>query len=130
MAADRKNHERGERLKQARRTAAMTQKEMAEQLGMTVNAYQHYEYGKDISTSRLVQICTVLGCTPNHLLGYGGEVKREAGPRTPPLGDYWEELLFAAGRLNDLGKSRLLGYADALGAFDPYSASTGMDECK
>lgn len=57
----------------ARTNAGMTQQEVANAIGCTVQAYQNYEYGKrDIRGTILVDLARVLGCTVNFLLGLSG----------------------------------------------------------
>jgi transcriptional regulator with XRE-family HTH domain len=72
-AKDRMDPSIGRRLKSARETKGITQKQMAEVLGMTTNAYQNYEYGSEMSSGRIIQICAVLECSPNWLLGVNDE---------------------------------------------------------
>ena len=72
-AKDRENPEMGKRLKQKRKKEKVTQKQMADILGITIQGYQNYEYGKEISSGRIIQICAVLKCSPNWLLGYSEE---------------------------------------------------------
>ena len=59
------------RLKQARTDAGLTQKDMAERLCVTQQAYQKIEVGKttDMKISTLVKLCRILNVSPNWLLG-------------------------------------------------------------
>ena len=78
-ARDRVDEAMGKRLKEAREAKRLTQKQMADCLGITTNAYQNYEYGKEISSGRIVQICALLECSPNWLFGV-----KEDGMLLPP----------------------------------------------
>lgn len=56
-------------LKHFRQTARVTQKQMAERLGMTENAYQNYEYGKrEPKLDVLIQIAEILEVSIDDLL--------------------------------------------------------------
>lgn len=58
------------RLAQARAEAGMTQQEMADALGVTLNGYQNYEYGKrDLRSSTLRAASKALGRSASWLLG-------------------------------------------------------------
>ncbi len=56
----------GRHLKKLRTHCAMTQSDLAEELGVTFQQIQKYERGANrISASRLWQICQILETTPN-----------------------------------------------------------------
>lgn len=60
-----------ERLKYLREKANMTQKEIAEKIGLTPQSYNNYEKRNYNPTpDLLVKMATALGVTPNDLLGY------------------------------------------------------------
>lgn len=60
----------GAKLRQARRTAGLSQATLAEELGVTFQQVQKYEKGSNrISAPKLVQVCKVLGCSPMDFLG-------------------------------------------------------------
>ncbi len=60
----------GARLKQARTDKHMTQKEVAEKLGMLQPAYARYESGKtELDYEKLVFLCNLFEITPNDLYG-------------------------------------------------------------
>lgn len=60
----------GKRLAEARRAAGLTQKELAEALGITPTGYSKYEQGRaDMPTSALVKTVKVLRCSADKLLG-------------------------------------------------------------
>lgn len=70
---DRENPEIGKRLRNKRESLGLNQSEVAKEIGISTGAYQNYEYGKEISSGRILQICAVLKCSPNWLLGYSKE---------------------------------------------------------
>ena len=98
-AKDRANPEMGRRLKQARESLTITQKAMAKALGITTQAYQNYEYGKEISSGRIIQICAILECSPNWLLGV-----KEEGAHLPPDSLLLKQLKEAFAQLSDEGQ--------------------------
>lgn len=98
-AKDRANPEMGRRLKQARESLTITQKAMAKALGITTQAYQNYEYGKEISSGRIIQICAILECSPNWLLGV-----KEEGAHLPPDSLLLRQLKEAFAQLSDEGQ--------------------------
>ena len=59
----------GERLKTARKNSGMTQKETAEAIGMTPNAYQKYEFGtSEPNLSKLVFLADTFNVSLDYLL--------------------------------------------------------------
>ncbi len=98
-AKERMNTEMGKRLKQKREEMSVTQRQMAETLGITIQGYQNYEYGKEISSGRLIQICAILECSPNWLLGYH-DIGRHLAPESLLL----KQLRQAFDRLNNEGQ--------------------------
>ena len=70
-------------LRAARDLRAMTQQQVADAVGITLNAYQNYEYGKrDIRSSILARLAKVLDVTSDYLLGIDPEPRHL--PSTPP----------------------------------------------
>lgn len=58
------------RIAEARERARMTQQEAADALGVTVQGYQNYEYGKrDLKASKICELCRIFGCSASFLLG-------------------------------------------------------------
>lgn len=55
----------GERLKSYRIDYPMTQKELADQSGVSVRSIQNFEHGKDIQLSNLIKITKALGLGDN-----------------------------------------------------------------
>lgn len=98
------------RLKQARKAAGMTQKEVAERLGITESTYCGYETGKrQPDAVKISAIARVLGVSGDYLLGL------EEGQ--PPLSTETEqerELLLLFRDMSDDGKAALLVAARAI----------------
>ncbi|MCX6360564.1 MAG: helix-turn-helix transcriptional regulator [Armatimonadetes bacterium] len=62
----------GKRIIARRSELGLSQVQAANVLGMTRSTYAQYEVGYiDIPSSRLIQICTTLDMTPDHILGLG-----------------------------------------------------------
>ena len=98
-AKDRVDEAMGKRLKLARESRSITQKQIAEILGITTNAYQLYEYGNEISSGRLIEICAILECSPNWLLGV-----RDEGMTLPPDSALLKALKDAFNQLSGAGQ--------------------------
>ena len=61
---------RGDRIRELRRRSGMTQIELSEAVGITQGFLSQIEGGgRDVSTKTLVGLATILGTTPNYLLG-------------------------------------------------------------
>ena len=59
-----------ERLKNARNAKHLTQRAIAEYLGITVNAYQHYEYDvRKPPFENIIKLCQLLEISSDWLLG-------------------------------------------------------------
>lgn len=62
-----------ENLRHYRQKAGLTSKEMASRLGITSTTYWNYEnLASEPKYAMLLEICRILGCSPNDLLGYTG----------------------------------------------------------
>jgi transcriptional regulator with XRE-family HTH domain len=60
-------------LKEYRLQKQMTQREVAEYLGITQAQYWKHETGKSLlNTKQIIELCHLFGCTPNDLLGFRG----------------------------------------------------------
>lgn len=112
--------DRGVRLKKARLAKGFTQRQMAEKFGVTEQAYQHYEYGRDIRASTLIKICYTLECSPSWLLGMD-----EEGERLVPDDPVMLGLRRQYEALNAKGQKKLSEYADDLRCNPKYSAEEG-----
>lgn len=114
-AKDRIDKDMGNRLKEARKAKRATQKEIADNLGMTANAYQLYEYGHEISSGRLVQICAILECSPNWLLGV-----RDEGMQLPPDSLLLRRLKEAFDSMNTEGQNEAVKRVEELCELERY----------
>ncbi len=75
----------GNRIKELRRAAGRTQKEIANIVGVTGAQFHRYETGATrIATSRLLGIATALGVRPEMLIG-------TAAPRHEPMVDFIDD---------------------------------------
>ena len=72
-AADRRDPETGKRLAEARNAKGYTQRQMADIFGISEVAWRNYEKGRELKSGMIVQICAVLECSPNWLLGVNNE---------------------------------------------------------
>lgn len=105
-ARDRIDPEMGKRLRQARESLKLRQEDVAKCLGLTTTAYQNYEYGREISSGRILQICAVLKCSPNWLLGYSDE-----GAHLAEGSLMLHQLREAFDALNEVGQQKVAEYA-------------------
>ena len=56
-------------LKFYRKSLGLTQKQIATQLGLSEQAYQHYEYGdREPTLETLKKLCVIFDCTSDELL--------------------------------------------------------------
>lgn len=115
-AKDRENPEVGKRLKEKREAMKVTQKDMAHYLGITIQAYQNYEYGKEISSGRIIQICNKLKCSPNWLLGIS-----EEGAHLAPDSLLLHQLREAFERLNTNGQQEAVKRVQELSKLPEYT---------
>ena len=68
------------RLKELRKNLNLTQKQVAEVMGVMEQAYQRYEYGKkEPSISKLEKLCRYYGVSADYLLGLSDEPRRLQG---------------------------------------------------
>ncbi len=59
-----------ERLRELRIERNLTQKQIAESLGISIRAYSHYEIGdREPSIEMLRQLCILFGVTADYLIG-------------------------------------------------------------
>lgn len=60
----------GERLKEIRQDLAMSQKDVAEEIGVTPSAYANYEQGtREPNLETLIRLCEALNVTADEILG-------------------------------------------------------------
>jgi len=70
-----------ERLKECRKTANKTQKQMANLLGVSVRAYQHYELNdREPPLSKAVAIADLFDVSIDYLVGRSDDPKRHYSP--------------------------------------------------
>lgn len=63
----------GERIKEARKAAGLTQQQTADALNMTIGAYQKYEAGSvEPPLHSLVSLAIIFDVTTDYLLGMSG----------------------------------------------------------
>ena len=73
-----------EKIKQARKKAGLSQKELAEKLNMNLRTYGSYERGeRDVSTAVLLKLCKVLNISSDYLLGRKEPVESNVGTVLP-----------------------------------------------
>jgi transcriptional regulator with XRE-family HTH domain len=59
-----------DRLRSLRNSKGLSQKVLAEAMGITEAGYQNYEVGRRLPTfEKLLAICNALGCSADYLLG-------------------------------------------------------------
>ena len=69
------------RLKELRKSKGLTQKDMADLMGMTDRNYQRFEYGKvNVTAKTLIFLADYFGVTTDYLLGREGQ--EETVPQT------------------------------------------------
>ena len=115
---DREDPEVGKRLRSKRESKGLSQKEVAQRIGVTPGAYQNYEYGREISSGRLVQICAVLECSPNWLLGYHDE-----GMHLAPDSLLLKQLKDALDELNAEGQQEAVKRVQELAELERYTVA-------
>jgi transcriptional regulator with XRE-family HTH domain len=111
----------GSRIKELRRAAGRTQKEIADIVGVTGAQFHRYETGATrIATSRLLGIATALGVRPEVLVG-------NAAPRHEPMVDFIDgatdelvELVQVFSTINDpRRRGALMAFARAVARGQP-----------
>lgn len=113
---DRENPEIGKRLRDKRESLGLNQNEVAKEIGISTGAYQNYEYGKEISSGRILQICAVLRCSPNWLLGYS-----EEGAHLADDSLMLHQLREAFEMLNEVGQQKVAEYAQDIAQNPAYT---------
>lgn len=98
-----------ERLVAAREAKGLSQKEMAESLGMKQPSYNYYEHGREMKASMIVKVCAILECSPGWLVG-----AEEEGQHLPPESPLLKRLKEAFNELNNKGQKKVVGYAEDL----------------
>ena len=98
------------RLKEIRKAAGYTQKELAEALGADLKTVGNWERGKTIMSIEQIWNCALLlGCSPNDICGWSFREERQsfADKRQKGLNDAYESM-------NDDGREMLVNVAKSL----------------
>lgn len=111
----------GDRIKNARKAAKMTQQEVADKLGMKGPSYQQYESGRrNPKRETLRKIAAAIGVPEWELTGddeypsaFTPDIKKEPAPESG-LSAEEDKLVGYYREMNDVGQKKLLGYADDL----------------
>lgn len=73
-----------EKIKEARKKAGLSQKELAEKLDMNLRTYGSYERGeRDVSTAVLLKICKTLNISSDYLLGRNDPIESNVAAVLP-----------------------------------------------
>lgn len=82
------------RLKQLRKKAGIrSQREMAERVGEKERTYASWERGEvTMNLEQAYNVCIVLGCTLNELVGMTASPREYSDPRQAELNRCWESL--------------------------------------
>lgn len=68
------------KLRDYRKNASMTQKQVAELMNVTQSAYSLWELGKRVpDANQILRLCHIFKCTPNDLFGIPGVLQVEYG---------------------------------------------------
>lgn len=115
-------------LRSIRMREHMTQEQVAGLLGMSIQAYQPYEYGKrELRISMLRTLAPALNSTAMEILGLENEpwVVKRSPARVPSLAADEKQLIEAYRALTDEGRLRLMEYASDLVASGRYRRQPG-----
>ena len=108
----------GARLSEARDDAGETQQSMADKLGVKLQTYQNYEYGKrDMRSNRIISTCAILGCSPSWLLGVDKE-----GKQLHPESRLLREMRLAFVELNNTGQKKAIEHTKDLTKISEYTS--------
>ena len=117
-ASQRKCPEMGERIKCAREAKKLTQQQMADYFGITKQGWQNYEYGREMKSGMIVQVCAILECSPSWLLGI-----KDEGMHLPPESELLKALKAEFEKLNDKGQKKAVENTHDLTFVPEYSKS-------
>lgn len=123
-AAERVNPEMGSRIAQARKERGYTQRQMAETFGISEVAWRNYEKGRELRSGMIVEICTILKCSPNWLLGVSDE-----GAHLQEDSLLLRQLRMAFDELNAEGQKKVVDYARDLSSIASYTDSGEKGTC-
>ncbi len=122
-ARERDDKEAGARLAEARNAKGLTQKQMADEFGLTPQGWANYEYGREMKTSMIKQVCAILECSPSWLLGI-----TEEGEHLPPESPLLKALKESFEQLNIKGQKKVVGYAEDLTGNVEYTLQVKKEE--
>ncbi len=110
----------GERIKQARLSAGLTQKELAERVGVKFSAIHKYESGMVVNLKRetVSALARTLGVRESWLLCLEGEQSAPLPREIDPIYD----------ALNDSGRKELCRYGRYLTGFEEYQAENSQPQ--
>lgn len=112
--------EMGDRIRSLRKKFGMTQKELADKLGVTKTIVNRYESGtiKNIKRSSIEIMCNLFNTSASYLLGIE-ELEDSLAKETKLIEQIQEfygkeavDLLELFTRLNEAGKQKVISYAD------------------
>ncbi len=106
------------RVAEARQLVGLSQKQLADKLGVSQQAVYYYETGRsDIKASVLAKISKLTGCTVSYILGVSDEPYETDVPSIEYDGGCDARLsaiVDAYGSMDEDGRQRLAEYADML----------------
>lgn len=109
----------------AREYAKLSQKELAEKLGISPSTLNGYEKGNhDPKSTGLIKIAKICNVSTDYLLGLSNEISQLNDISTSQNSRKIDELLSKAKSLNSEGLERLIGYTDDLVSSGKYEKPT------
>jgi len=119
----------GKNIKNRRLELGLTQEELATKLGYrSKSSINKIEAGiNDISQAKVLEFATALETTVSYLMGWEERDGTTATP-TRTLTDAESTLLDTFDKLNDAGKSKVQGYAEAISENEEYTKQTTKDK--
>ena len=104
------------RVAEARQLVGLSQKQLADKLGVSQQAVYYYETGRsDIKSSVLMKISDITGCTVSYILGISDSPYEIAVPSdNKQVDDRRAAIIVAYDAMDEDGRQRLAEYADML----------------
>ena len=103
------------RLRELRQEKEMTQKELADAVGISMSAIGMYEQGRrEPSTEVIEELAKALGCSPAYLRGWSVRIPKEhvhSVPWTDEMDKDVMDIIMTAVDLNESSRDRLYQYA-------------------
>lgn len=106
----------GDRLREARNSKGWSQSDLAERLGMSQQRYNNYEHDRELKSGMIIQICAILECSPNWLLGV-----KDTGMQLAPDSLLLKQLKDAFAKLNEHGKQEAVKRVTELSVVPEYT---------